>query len=271
MPTVFAFSDFRTFLREHYEAMKKVDTSYSYRRFARQAGLGSPNYMKLIIDGKRNLTIANIHQFAHALKLSFDETQYFEAMVLASQAKSTRERSFYRARVASLKQAQPRPAKTLKLEGLLAQPSYLAILVCLDGASVKTGASDIAKRIDAREGDVVKVIALLQETGLLSDVDGRFRLSDQYLLMHDRAMTSGTQKAFLRAQLELSKQALDKRYSKDAKFYSNTFTISADTLEAYQSQIAGFIDDLMDKANGEPAERVVQLNVQFFPFRTGTA
>jgi hypothetical protein len=43
-------------------ASKKAKPQYSFRYFARRAGLSSSNFLKLVMDGKRNLgptTISN--------------------------------------------------------------------------------------------------------------------------------------------------------------------------------------------------------------------
>ena len=56
-PEVFDYLDYRAFLRDHY-LDKKQRQGLSFRGFSKRAGLKSPNYLKLVIDGQRNLTEA---------------------------------------------------------------------------------------------------------------------------------------------------------------------------------------------------------------------
>jgi microcystin degradation protein MlrC len=52
---VFQYLDYRVFLADFYRAKKR--SGFSYRAFSRAAGLGAPNYLKLVMDGDRNAAI----------------------------------------------------------------------------------------------------------------------------------------------------------------------------------------------------------------------
>ena len=52
---IYNFSDYRDFLKDRYRQLKEADPVFSFRHFSKQAGFGSPNYLKLVMDGKRNL------------------------------------------------------------------------------------------------------------------------------------------------------------------------------------------------------------------------
>src|SRR3712207_6290281 len=56
MKTIYQYSDHKIFLRDWFLERKKSPSGFSYERFSQLAGLGSPNYMKMVIEGKRNLT-----------------------------------------------------------------------------------------------------------------------------------------------------------------------------------------------------------------------
>lgn len=64
---VFSYHDYRLFLADYYQAKKPK--GFSYRAFSRDAGLGAPNYLKLVIDGKRNPTGEMATRFAAACAL----------------------------------------------------------------------------------------------------------------------------------------------------------------------------------------------------------
>jgi uncharacterized protein (TIGR02147 family) len=81
-PNLFDYFDYREFLHDYYQFHKKKNTAYSYRLFARKAKLGSPNYLKLVVDGKRRITDRTLYQFARGLGLTKDQEKYFRELVM---------------------------------------------------------------------------------------------------------------------------------------------------------------------------------------------
>jgi uncharacterized protein (TIGR02147 family) len=81
-PNLFDYFDYREYLHDYYLFHKKKNSAYSYRLFARKAKLGSPNYLKLVVDGKRRITDRTLFQFARGLGLSRDEEKYFRELVM---------------------------------------------------------------------------------------------------------------------------------------------------------------------------------------------
>lgn len=81
-PNLFNYFDYREYLHDYYLFHKRKNSAYSYRLFARKAKLGSPNYLKLVVDGKRRITDRTIYQFARGLGLSRDEEKYFRELVM---------------------------------------------------------------------------------------------------------------------------------------------------------------------------------------------
>ena len=85
---MFAFLDYRAYLRAFYEEAKQR-CAFSYRAFARRAKLRSPNYLKLVIDGERNLSPAMSQRFAEACGLSGEAVEYFQELVGFAHAHSS--------------------------------------------------------------------------------------------------------------------------------------------------------------------------------------
>ena len=94
-PDVFLYLDYRQFLRDVYAHHKAASPRFSYRQFALRAGLGSPSYLKLVMDAKRNLSGDMARRFATALKLNKNQTRFFVALVGMNQAKTTAARTHY--------------------------------------------------------------------------------------------------------------------------------------------------------------------------------
>ena len=154
MRTVFSYSDYRSFLKDFYE-FQKQRREYSYKAFSIEAGLKSPNYLKLVIDGAKNLTLENIHNFAKALKLSWEETHYFEVLVNCNQAKSQEVRSYYEKIIAKLRGSTPQNQKKIHHQQAFLSHPYIPAIICVaPGLKINSAIDSIHERIriDSRAG-----------------------------------------------------------------------------------------------------------------------
>jgi len=92
-PDIFSYLDYRAYLNDYYVAAKQNTRAFSYRYFARRAGYSSPNMLKRVIDGERNLTGESVQRFADALKLSPAEQRFFDHLVSFNQADTAEEKN----------------------------------------------------------------------------------------------------------------------------------------------------------------------------------
>lgn len=96
-PVIGGYSDFRQYLRDFfkfklYEHRNSFST-YSYKTFSAAADIRSPNYLKLIIDGERNLSPETARKFARALGLDKEGSDEFLLLVEYGQAQDPLERN----------------------------------------------------------------------------------------------------------------------------------------------------------------------------------
>src|SRR5262245_48288283 len=109
-PRLGQFTDYRHYLREFYD-YKRHQTRhslrpYSYATFAAGADIRSPNYLKLIMDGQRNLSADMARKFAKALALDKQDTEEFMALVDYTQAVEPLERNRHLKTLADLRVRQ---------------------------------------------------------------------------------------------------------------------------------------------------------------------
>ena len=60
------YDDYRAYLSELIDFLRTSKRGFSFRRFSKRAGYQSPNFLKLVIDGQRNLSDDSIAKFAGA-------------------------------------------------------------------------------------------------------------------------------------------------------------------------------------------------------------
>ena len=120
-PSLFDYFDYREYLHDYYLFHKKKNSAYSYRLFARKAKLGSPNYLKLVVDGKRRITDRTLFQFARGLGLSRDEEKYFRELVMYQEVSDPDSKELHLRSLLKYqeKQRTPTPLKADKIKFLL--------------------------------------------------------------------------------------------------------------------------------------------------------
>jgi uncharacterized protein (TIGR02147 family) len=74
---------FREFITARYFELKRnPNLKYSFRTFSALAGFGSPNYLKVVMDGKRMISVKAIPKFAKGLLLNEAEISFFTDLAL---------------------------------------------------------------------------------------------------------------------------------------------------------------------------------------------
>lgn len=76
---IFTYSNYRTYLNDFLEA--KIAAGESFRSLAKMADIKSPNFLQLVLKGRRNFTIKSANSFADGLKFSPNEKEYFVSLV----------------------------------------------------------------------------------------------------------------------------------------------------------------------------------------------
>jgi uncharacterized protein (TIGR02147 family) len=102
-PLIYKYLCYRTFLFDYYQWQKKVTLRYSYRAMADTLGFTSPNFLKLVIDGERNISRESLAKITSGLGLSDKETEYFSYLVFFAQAKNGIDKNYYYGLLISLR------------------------------------------------------------------------------------------------------------------------------------------------------------------------
>lgn len=264
MKSVYSYTDFRRFLTDHYTRQKRAPGGFSFRRFTRETGVKSPNYLKLVMDGKRALTPAFLFRFAKGLGLNHHETQYFESLVHFNQATDALQKSFYRLRLKELKQNTPRSGVKLGhsrvglwYEGL--------IQLLLDGKTIEEGETYLTEHL----GKKIPIAAVIKKSlaeGILAVEDGRYRLKSLFTEYRDKTSRKISFEHYIKGHLEHALGNFSELYPK-GKFVCHSFTVAKSRLDYYRSLVSAFLLDINRHSEDEPAEELLQLNVQLYPLR----
>ena len=87
MKPIVEYQDYHAYLSDYYDQRKRT-SAFSWREFAKNAGFVSPSYLKMVCEGKTNLSKVTMGRVADAIGLAGHEVDYFEAMVQFGNAKT---------------------------------------------------------------------------------------------------------------------------------------------------------------------------------------
>jgi uncharacterized protein (TIGR02147 family) len=103
MPDVFAYGDYRKFLKDAYLEKKRTRPSgFTHRLIGRKGGF-DPGLFSKVVQGQRNISVKLIPGFCRAFGLQGPESEYFEALVHLAQAATEADRAHYGEKAFSLK------------------------------------------------------------------------------------------------------------------------------------------------------------------------
>ncbi|MBI4212481.1 MAG: TIGR02147 family protein [Deltaproteobacteria bacterium] len=264
---IFHYQDYRLFLTDTFAALKEKRPQFSHRAFNRLAGFASPNYLLLVMQGKRNLSSDGIQKVAKALKLGKREAGFFENLVRFNQSASEEERDFYYQRLLENKEyAEEKRIEKWQYE-YYSTWHHAAIRELTLLSDFQEDEAWIAQQFDPAltRKDVRGSLELLEKLGLLSrDACGKLVQQEPYIDTGNEVASLAVSH-FHREMLIKASEAL-KAPAEKREFSGVTFAVSEQGMTA----IKKLIQDLRRKVAAiatqeKEVDAVYQLNVQLFP------
>lgn len=269
---VFSYHDYRLFLADFYAAKKPE--GFSYRAFSAAAGLGAPNYLQLVIVGKRNLSQEMAATFAATCGLSREGSRYFAALVAFNQANDAEERNAHYASLVSF--GRYRRAHQLALaEAAYHSTWYLPAVRELvlsphfrnDPAWIATA---LVPSISAEEAKYA--IETLLELGLVHpDQDGRLRQRSS--VVSTGALPGGLHLRNYHAEMMRRATAAMETFAPAQRdLTALTMCVSPAAFERIKARLADLRREVIDICETDVgSSQVLQLNLQLFPLSQDTA
>lgn len=268
MKSVFEYIDYRHYLSDFYSEHKKVKKYFSYRYFSSKAGVKSPVFLKLIIEGKRNLTQPMIEKFSTALGLKEKEAVYFNHLVLFNQGKTSLEKQEHYLVLKSM-------AGLIK-EHVIESDYYdyydkwytsvIRELICQ--RDFKENYDKIAAAVYPKitPTQAKSAVELLVKLGMIRKKrDGTYAQTEK-AITSGSSVTSIAIRNFNRQMAQLAEKSLDSVPVSRRHISGITMGISEEGYHILESEIEAFKERVVNIINAdEIADKVYQLNIQLFP------
>lgn len=267
MKRVMEYQNFRLYVRDFYTE-RKLRSGFTWRDFAKAAGYSSPVFLKLVCDGKANLSDVGIERVANAMGLVGADLQYFRALVNFNQEKdSSKKKEVFKELRAIAKENE------MTLVGEDQYDYYESwinpVLRELVPQVPEATPSQVADMLafDTQAADVKKALKLLEKVGLLKkNSDGHFEQSSKAITTGNIEVSSLSVREMHRQMGELAVRSLDEVPVNERDISGLTVGISEDAygriakeIEDFRRRVASIVMQDTDE------DRVYRLNVQLFP------
>lgn len=270
--SVFGYTDYRTYLKDFYEFRKDSQHGYSYRNFSKAAGFTSPNILKLVIDGTRNISPDATQKFVKALGLKGQMAEYFQTLVRMNQAKSDADKEYYLTMLQKLTPQAKR--RDLNIESLryLSHWLYPVIREMVALPEFRDDPYWIARRLigKAQVAEIAQSLQFLVREGFIEkdEKTGGFLPQDNMVLSSDEVKSLAIRN-YHRQMLETAKEVLETLPVEEREFGALTMVVPEASLSELKYKLKTFRRELhtwaMQVAEEKGGEIVVQVNSQMFP------
>ena len=271
MVSIFDFTDYRCFLKNKFQEAKTRNPLFSYRAFNRLAGIQSSGFLKLVMDGKRNLADEGIEKVAKGFKLSDSERKYFQSLVRFNQAQDNEEKNRHYIELSQHRSCVAAKPLGLAQYRLFAHWYYAVILELV--RVPRAGIKDIhwiQKRLNPPvELKLVKhAVQELKKLGLLEeDPKGGLQSCREVMLTTPDEVQSVAVALYHQQMSQLAGRAVMKEKATEREFSALTIATSKKSFQRAKKEIQRFrkrLHSLLEEDLAEPAEFVTQLNFQMF-------
>lgn len=277
LPALSEYMDYRLFLADFYLAKKHLTRAsirpYSYSIFSAAADIKSPNYLKMIIEAKRNLSPEMVVKFAKACQLSKAQTDEFKLLVGFNQAEDPADRNYALKKLSEFRVEQKMKHGELDRKTFEEMPNWIGwiiyALVDQEGVSFETSQLKDLLRGKASESEITEAVENLLKSGEL--------VRDPITNTVSKGKPTDAQKEIPSAlvrklQMQLMYLGLESLYQDAAterEFGSLTMSLTETEFEQIKFKLRhlrkSMHKDNLTARESSKGERVYQLNLQLFP------
>jgi len=277
-PQLSEYMDFRQYLLDWYsfrrEQTKKDLRPYSYAMFSAAANIKSPNYLKMIIEGQRNLSEDMILKFAKALGLSKDQADEFRFLALFGQATDPAERNFFLKELSEFRVLQKLRSGEIDKKMMEKVPGWIGWILysMLDQEGVEFKAESLREllRGKASADEIQEALRALMNSGEVAqdDMTGRLKKTRNLIDSPEDIPVALVRK--LQSQLMyLGLESLYQDSPTEREFGSLTLALTKAEFEELKFKLRQMRKQINKdnsiRRTSSLGERVYQLNLQLFP------
>ena len=270
-PDILQYTNYRVFLHDYYAYKKLTSAVFSLRFFASKAGLSSHAHLKLVMDGKRNITKNTVVKLIQGLGFADERAQYFENLVFFNQAKTDKEKAFYYGKLIRSTPGSRLHKMDCAQFRIFTEWYHSVIREMVELVGFNPAPEWISRHLGGKISplEASESLRLLISLGLLSKTANGFRQA-QNLITTDDEVNDLLVKEYHRQMLDIAKSAIEDVPADKCDISAVTFAIRRKDFPSLKKHLQLMRKELLDfSCDAGTGEDVVQVNIQLFPLTRG--
>jgi uncharacterized protein (TIGR02147 family) len=269
MKSLLEYTDYRLYLADFYNFKKHTAAGFSHRLFLHKAGMVGPNFLKNVIDGKKNLSADSIKKFAKACGLSAKETEYFSCLVQYNQARTLQEKQrHFIALTGFSRRSEAQKIRADQFE-YLSHWYNLAIREYIHAHKFLDDYNSLVKAIVPKitPGQAKKAVSLLLELELIRlGQDGFYEVTDRIISTGSDINTLAARNLH-KSMMEISCRAMDSTPAENQYMRTITGSFSDEAFGRIKLELDNTRKTILDiiSQDGGAAKKVHSMGMQLFP------
>jgi uncharacterized protein (TIGR02147 family) len=258
------------FLKSIYGQAQEVQPGLTLAKFAEKLGIGYSS-LKMILAGKRKLTLPQLYQITQMMKLSKQESEYLETLLLMEKAKKSSDRHYYLNRAKVATHLSPLKSIVVSDSEVLKDHLLLPILIYLSDLQAevptrpfsKTVIKTVVQRFRISEERAKQACDLIEKLDLLSQT----KQGDECHFVYSRMSQALNQKQYLRSWLEESAKRIERDYNDPSTYFTAvTISVDGDSLLALKNELKLLFEKYLSLGEkNKPKDQLAQVCVQLYP------
>lgn len=264
---IFAYQDYRLFLKDWYRAKKQENPKFSYRVLAQKVGFQSAGFFTQILQAKTNISLRFMDGFCDYIGFKKKEREYFQTLVLYNQAADPRRKAAHKAKLEAMRAIQVKKLAPA-LYRFMEKWHHIAIRELLSTFRFRGDFQALGRMLNpaipAHEAEAS--IRLLLELGMVRKTSqGAYERVDPVLTTGYDAQDPRVEEFFL-SMHRLAETALHRFPREERNLSWLTVSVSRKKYAEIVDELRIFRRRVLQMAQGDPApEAVYHFNFELFP------
>jgi uncharacterized protein (TIGR02147 family) len=267
-PDVSQFESYRTLVQTCYEHKHAYRRGFSYRKLASVVGVKSPNYIQLVIQGKRNLSEQTGAAIARAFDFDVTEEEYFLALIRRENAINSSERDEASRTLQRAKAALRSRSITFAQKEILSTWYHSVVREMVQFEDFRPEGTWIANQLRnliTPEQAETSLLLLLEGGFVTRDEQGVYKTNEPTLIVKRNIDPELTRK-FHMQNLNTWTHVLPDAGPEESHCTLVNFAIPSDKMQDIFTQIRSFVKEIIGShLHHEAPDRVVQFGVYLVP------
>jgi uncharacterized protein (TIGR02147 family) len=264
--SIYQFLDYRDFLRLKIAEIRK-ERWYSERAFAKKARFSSPSFLKMVLDGKRNLSPQSAQRIAKILGLNTNEAKFFALLVRLSLVKTEDERERIFRSLAEFKKFSQIRRIDLDQLSYFSNWKWVALKEALSTPYWQSQSIDAwASALDCPSKEVIEIIQGLERLGFVAKNESGHYTAKSEALQTPRQIRSLIVRNFHKEMLSKAQDALCSVDVEQRDVGGLTIALTPEDFKELKEALFNFQARVNTKySESKTARNIYQFNFQVFP------